>query len=255
MATFGTMYDEIHFQTRPGLLVSVRNSDEAAAALAGGADVIDVKEPDRGSLGAADPATIAAVVRAVGARVPVTAAAGELLELATSRNDAIPDGVSLFKIGLAGCGEMRGWVPRWRETFVLLAGRSAARPVAVAYADWLSANAPRPQAVLEAAVSFGCPALLIDTWDKASGALFDHWPAEEVAEFVRAVQARRLMVVLAGSLCGEGVAAAARLRPDLVAVRGAACDDGRRGSVSRDRVRLLRRTLRQALETVAPAKP
>ena len=39
---------------RPGLLVSVRSADEAIAALAGGADVIDVKEPNRGALGAAD---------------------------------------------------------------------------------------------------------------------------------------------------------------------------------------------------------
>src|SRR5690606_38342384 len=37
------------------LLVSVRNRAEALAALAGGADLIDVKEPWRGSLGAAPP--------------------------------------------------------------------------------------------------------------------------------------------------------------------------------------------------------
>ena len=42
----------------PGLLVSVRSAAEALAALAGGADVIDVKEPNQGSLGAADDDTI-----------------------------------------------------------------------------------------------------------------------------------------------------------------------------------------------------
>ena len=40
-----------------GLLVSVRSADEARTALAGGATVIDVKEPERGPLGRADPAT------------------------------------------------------------------------------------------------------------------------------------------------------------------------------------------------------
>ena len=35
----------------PGLLVSVRSAAEAATALAGGADLIDVKEPSRGPLG------------------------------------------------------------------------------------------------------------------------------------------------------------------------------------------------------------
>ncbi|MEX0885938.1 MAG: (5-formylfuran-3-yl)methyl phosphate synthase, partial [Phycisphaeraceae bacterium] len=43
---------------RPGLLVSVRNVAEARAAMAGGADVIDIKEPAAGALGAASPTTI-----------------------------------------------------------------------------------------------------------------------------------------------------------------------------------------------------
>ena len=66
--------------THPRLLVSVRDAAEAAAALAGGAALIDVKEPARGSLGRADAATIAAVVAAVGGRVPVSVALGELRE-------------------------------------------------------------------------------------------------------------------------------------------------------------------------------
>ena len=58
----------------PGLLVSVRSAAEAMEALAGGADMIDVKEPKRGSLGVADMSTIAEVVRTVGKRAMVTAA-------------------------------------------------------------------------------------------------------------------------------------------------------------------------------------
>ena len=48
----------------PQLLVSVRDLGEAAAALAGGADLIDVKEPIRGPLGRADEATIRGIVDA-----------------------------------------------------------------------------------------------------------------------------------------------------------------------------------------------
>ena len=59
------------------LLVSVRSAAEAEAALAGGAALIDVKEPDRGALGRADDAVIADVVRAVAGRAPVSAAASQ----------------------------------------------------------------------------------------------------------------------------------------------------------------------------------
>ena len=40
------------------LLVSVRSAAEVGPALAGGADIIDAKEPGRGSLGAGDRPTV-----------------------------------------------------------------------------------------------------------------------------------------------------------------------------------------------------
>ena len=49
--------------------------------------------------------------------------------------------------------------------------------------------------------------------------------------------------VVAGSLTVEGVAAATQLMPDLIAVRTAACDAGRGGTVSIQRVRELKRAL------------
>ena len=50
------------------LLVSVRNVEEAQIAIAEGVDLIDVKEPSRGALGAADPVTLKAIARCVAGR-------------------------------------------------------------------------------------------------------------------------------------------------------------------------------------------
>ena len=47
------------------LLVSVTSAAEASAALAGGADVIDAKDPRRGALGAVSPQTLRAILAAV----------------------------------------------------------------------------------------------------------------------------------------------------------------------------------------------
>jgi uncharacterized protein (UPF0264 family) len=231
----------------PGLLVSVRGAAEALEALAGGADVIDVKEPKRGSLGAADASTIAEVVRAVNGRTIVTAALGELTELVAGRSEfhpaTVPCGVALIKIGLVGCRGNPDWICAWRDAIApaLASGRApASRPVAVAYADWEAANAPAPIEVLNAGIQARCPALLVDTWDKSSGSLFDHWPATELRSFIDEVHSRGSRVVLAGSLSGAAVGEAARLQPDLIAVRTAACDGGRDGTVSRERVRALK---------------
>jgi uncharacterized protein (UPF0264 family) len=230
---------------RPGLLVSVRDAREALDALAGGADVIDVKEPNRGSLGAADSATIDAIVRAVNGRAPVTAAAGELFDFSTTPRSAVPRGVSLVKIGLAGCRLIPEWQSRWRDAFASLIPHSepARHAVAVAYADWRAADAPPPRDILQAAVQYGCPALLIDTWDKSRSSLFDHWPPIDLLPFIQTARSQGLMVVLAGSLTAESVSDAARLQPDLVAVRSAACNAGRGGTVSRNRVHALQQSI------------
>ncbi|HKB38458.1 MAG TPA: (5-formylfuran-3-yl)methyl phosphate synthase, partial [Gemmataceae bacterium] len=84
----------------PQLLVSVRSAREAEAALAGGADVIDVKEPRRGPLGRADNAVLRAVLVAIAGRRPVSAALGELIE--DGGGSPLPAGVRFVKWGLAG---------------------------------------------------------------------------------------------------------------------------------------------------------
>lgn len=59
------------------LLVSVVSAEEARAALAGGADIIDVKDPRAGALGAPSPRVLAEVVDAVGDAAPVSVALGD----------------------------------------------------------------------------------------------------------------------------------------------------------------------------------
>lgn len=235
---------------RPGLLVSVRNDSEAVTAIAAGADVIDVKEPSRGPLGGADFAAIAEVVRVVDGRAMVTAALGELDELqqrAKQRTPVqLPAGVSLFKIGLAGCATRDDWRAEWQAAIDSVdCGTNNERPspVAVVYADWKSAAAPTPDEVFRAAVDVGCPALLIDTWQKSTGSLFDHWNSSDLRVFLKRVQAAQILAVLAGSLSITSLPAALSLMPDLIAVRGAACDRGRNGAVSAMRVQELKQQI------------
>ena len=62
------------------LLVSVRSLDEARVALEAGVDLIDLKEPARGPLGAVDLEVVEAVSQFVASRVPTSTALGELID-------------------------------------------------------------------------------------------------------------------------------------------------------------------------------
>jgi len=65
------------------LLVSVAHADEVEAALAGGADIVDAKDPLRGALGAVSPSVLGAIARALGGRRPLSVALGDASESAS----------------------------------------------------------------------------------------------------------------------------------------------------------------------------
>jgi uncharacterized protein (UPF0264 family) len=226
----------------PKLLVSVRSAAEAEAALAGGADLIDVKEPKRGSLGAADARTLAAVLTTVAGLRPVSAALGELRESFWKGPPALP-GLAYVKWGLSG---FRGHAaPLWQWELTCAVRRLAevnagCKAVAVAYADWERAEAPPPDEVLALAAELRLGAFLLDTWGKDGRTLLDWLPAAEVARLCERGRAAGLPVALGGSLGPAQLAALAAARPDWFAVRGAACCNGdRSAAVEAGRVRQL----------------
>lgn len=87
------------------LLVSVSNAAEAAAAVAGGADLVDAKDPRAGPLGAVTAATFDEIVHAVGGARPVTAALGDASQPAMLQGTAgtfAASGARFVKVGFAG---------------------------------------------------------------------------------------------------------------------------------------------------------
>jgi (5-formylfuran-3-yl)methyl phosphate synthase len=211
------------------LLVSVRTPAEARAAVAGGADIIDVKEPSRGSLGAADPSVWQAVRASVPPDTPVSLALGELNEWLGPEPREIPEsawfGMEFCKLGLAGAPA--GWVERWAQVRRDLRNRSASFPhwVAVVYLDWQAAGAPHPDAILRAALAISeCRVVLFDTWSKSAGMGLDRsWKPR-----VERVQNSGRLVALAGSLDYDLIERLTAWRPAIFGVRSAACQGGDR---------------------------
>ncbi len=234
------------------LLVSVRSAEEAVAALAGGAGLIDVKEPARGSLGAADPAVIAEILLAVAGRTPVSAALGELFEASPlphgrGSDSQSPDreggglqGVSFVKWGLSGAQGKD-----WRSTLRKAHRSGSCRPVAVAYADWSRAGAPAPAEVCDFAIAHSWGAFLLDTCRKDGSTLLDWLSLAELADLRTRCQQAGVPVALAGSLGETEIRDLLVLQPEWFAVRGAACRSGRRtDSIDASRVLSLADLLR-----------
>jgi (5-formylfuran-3-yl)methyl phosphate synthase len=229
------------------LLVSVRSRAEALAALAGGAAIIDVKEPTNGALGRA-PVPVWREVRDVVPRpIPVSVALGELADGFVGSNIEVPRdawaGLAYCKLGLANAPA--DWADRWRDLRRRLAECSPSTPdwVAVVYVDWRAASAPAPEIIIDTACAIeSCRGVLFDSWDKSRCALIDfNWMPQ-----VERVKTSGRFVALAGSLDVEAIRRLAPLAPDIFAVRGSACAGGDRlGPIDAERVSRLARAAAQ----------
>jgi uncharacterized protein (UPF0264 family) len=233
------------------LLVSVRNVDEALAAAAAGADLIDLKDPAAGALGGLPPPEIVAIVRALRARsedVPLSATIGDLapqrIDEILRRVDAVARcGVDYVKVGIAA-GE-----PGAAARLLPRLARCKAQVVPVLFAD-AGIDAELVGAALHEPAF---PALMLDTADKRAGSLLRRVRGDTLAAFVAMVRRRGKLCGLAGSLQATDAPALCSLDPDFAGFRGAVCRGERAGPLDPGRVRALRRRL--AVPASAAGRP
>lgn len=212
------------------LLVSVVSAEEAVRALAGGADIIDVKDPNEGALGAPAPRVLSDVVGAVGTAAPVSVALGDLPA-------ALPHTAALAARGAAACGArfvkvgLRG-VRKLEHAVALMSAvadavGSDAAVIAAAYAEARALDPPAFAAeCLPALVArTGIAGALVDTFVKDGRGLYGWWSESEVRDLITRTRAAGGSFAVAGQLRrGE----LRRVEADVVGVRSAVCRGGDR---------------------------
>jgi (5-formylfuran-3-yl)methyl phosphate synthase len=198
------------------LLASVTGPDEAALVLAGGADIIDLKDAARGALGALPPDVVRATVAAVGGCRPVSAVTGDLPMEPDVIADAVArtaeTGVDYVKVGL-----FPG--PKRPECIRALASLArSTKIVGVMFADRGADNA-----LLAVMAEAGFAGAMLDTAGKGAGRLLDHMDVPALRLFIAACREHGLMAGLAGSLEPPDVPRLLLLEPDYLGFRGALC--------------------------------
>ena len=255
----------------PQLLVSIRSAQEAKIVEQAEIGILDVKEPNRGGLGASDPETlqeIADVVRSLNHDRVLSFSAGELIQwfphlegkdnkhgLEPVRSLVQHYGPELLckyryvKVGLAGLFRNQAslqrfeagpsepvpdWPIIWTQFFQGLP--LPTRAVAVVYLDFQDCNAPPPEEVIRvAAKANNCDVVLFDTFHK-SGNLFSHVSITELGEMVLSARSHGLFAVIAGSVDLNCLAEVVSVAPDFVGVRGAVCCGERTSQIDSDLV-------------------
>jgi len=215
------------------LLISVVNETEAKAAACGNADIVDVKNPKEGALGANFPHIIKGVRQVTPSQLPVSVAIGDAPDK--------PGATALAALGAAVCGAayvkvgLYGTPTPDRAEFLLKGVCKAVRDhdadikiIAAAYADAHLIKALPALELPFVAKAAGANGCIIDTAVKDGSTLFTHLSDDKLRAFVKDCSRLKLTSALAGSLKASDIPRLSRIAPDIIGFRGAACTQGDR---------------------------
>ena len=233
------------------ILISPKNEAEAVEAVNGGADIIDVKNPSEGSLGANFPWVIKRIREIVPRSIDISATLGDFPHLPGSASlaalGAAVSGTNYIKIGLLGSKTFDNALFLMENVTKAVKDYDPLIKVVVAgYADHERANTLDPMVLPHIAERSGCDLIMVDTLIKDGKRLFDFMDIEACRSFVDRGHTYGLQVALAGSTKKEDVSTLTELGADVVGIRGAACSGGDRfgGTIKAEYVRNLKLLVR-----------
>ncbi len=226
------------------LLVSPINVDEANICKIGGADIIDVKNPKEGSLGANFPWVIKSVKKAAGT-VPVSATIGDFNykpgTASLAALGAAVAGAEYIKVGLYDIHtneqalDMLINIVRSVKEF-----DKNKKVVASGYSDYLRINSISPFELPSIGEKAGVDVVMMDTGIKDGRSTFEFLKEDELKDFVINAKDHGLQTALAGTIKFEDIPSLKRISPDIIGVRGCVCGGDRNSSIRKELVEKLK---------------
>jgi hypothetical protein len=233
------------------LMVSVQDLAEAREAVAGGADIVDVKNLREMVVGSNFPPVIREVRAAFPKHIHVS------VTLGVAPNQAGTVALAVYGAAALGATSVKvGFVESDYETAlrVLRESRRAlegfdTKLIAATFADSHLYHGIDPTLVVRLAMESRSDGMLIDTLVKDGRNLFDFLDERTLKALVIEAKEAGLSTALSGALTVGNLHTLVRINPDIVGVRGAVCTRGDRekGNVDALAVTALKGEIRQRL--------
>ncbi|OQD58067.1 4-HFC-P synthase [Methanobrevibacter arboriphilus JCM 13429 = DSM 1125] len=225
------------------LLISPINNEEALESIEGGADIVDVKNPKEGSLGANFPWVISEIRKMTPDDMLVSATLGDVPykpgTVSLAAMGALTSGADYIKVGLYGTSNYDEALEVMTNVVKTVKSNNPnATVVASGYGDAHRVGAVSPWDIPKVAKESGSDLAMLDTAVKDGKTLFDYLNIDDLKKFVEETHSYGLKSALAGSVKKEQLKPLYDIGCDVVGVRGAACTGGDRnnGKISRTAV-------------------
>jgi (5-formylfuran-3-yl)methyl phosphate synthase len=209
-----------------GMLASVTSVVEAEIVLNADVDIVDIKNPHDGALGALEISAVKEIVKLVNNELPTSATIGDIesddLNLLDYIMNMADTGVEYVKVGLFDSKPSDYFI-----NTISNAANKGVKLVIVMFAE----NYLGKASVLSLLKS-GIVGIMLDTKEKRDKNLCAILNNYELREFVEMAKEFDLLTGLAGSLKLEDIQSLLELKPDYLGFRGALCSES-------DRVKLI----------------
>ncbi|MFW9988485.1 MAG: (5-formylfuran-3-yl)methyl phosphate synthase [Candidatus Odinarchaeota archaeon] len=225
------------------ILISIRSFEELKTAIDGGADIIDLKNPDEGSLGAPFPWLIKKI-RNYSNDFTLSVAIGDMPNLpgtaSLASSGAALCGADIIKVGLYGPRNFKEGVKLLKSVRKTIKDiNQNIFVVGAGYADFTSFNGIDSLDIPTICNQAGADIAMLDTYSKNGQKLFDFIDSDKLRIFIDKTHQSGLLAALAGSLGLNDIIKVNELGADIIGFRGAACSesDRKNGIVEINRVR------------------
>lgn len=216
------------------ILLSIVSLFEAKKVLPLEPDILDIKNPNEGSLGAQFPWVIRNIVEEV--KKPTIKCSATLGDLpykpgtaSLAAYGAASCGIDYVKAGLFGVVSYEQGLHMMKN--IVRSVRQAnhrAFVVAAGYADYRRFGGVSYRELVKIAKNSRADVVMVDTAIKDGHNLFDAMRIAELREFIDTSHDAGLEVALAGSLKNYHLGKLYELNPDIIGIRGAVCKSGQR---------------------------
>ena len=204
------------------MLASVANVQEAKSLLSVGVDILDIKDPRKGALGAVAVRSVAEIVNTVSGQVPASATIGDL-PLQPDLIDKGLTGMRATGVDIVKVGIFAAEITAPVLDVIRKHAQAGARIVLVFFADLKPVL--NDFTYLADAGLYG---VMLDTAGKTGGSLCSIMEENVLRSFVHRSRAQGLLTGLAGSLQVSDIQPLLGLQPDYLGFRGALCSGGQR---------------------------
>ncbi|MHA1409916.1 MAG: (5-formylfuran-3-yl)methyl phosphate synthase [Candidatus Odinarchaeia archaeon] len=230
------------------LLISPKNFDEAITVIKNKVDILDIKNPDEGSLGGQYPWIIEKITSIIPEGMETSAAVCDSIDKPGLITQALY-GLFQFNLDYIKVGI---YEPREKSKIINLIQKITKAKkeygykgnlVIAGYADWLRANSINPLELPKIVGDQDISVIMIDTFIKDNKGLFDFIKLNELKKFIEECHKKRFKTALAGKIQLRDIPKLKEINCDIVGIRSLACENQDRlnGAITSEKIKEIKK--------------